>query len=84
MRLVSAADLASQTYNGNSALGFAVLHLTKENDARAYANAQINKTTFFVNRGSNVFTNVSTVALDRNARLKPHDPANPIQQLYVW
>ena len=84
MRLVSAADLASQTYNGNSALGFAVLHLTKESDARAYPNAQINKTTFFVNRGSNVFTNVSTVALDRNARLKPHDPANPIQQLYVW
>ena len=84
MRLVSASDLASQTYNGNSALGFGVLHLTKQTDARAYGNAQINRTTFFVNRGSNVFTNVRTVDLDRNARLKPHDPANPIQQLYVW
>lgn len=84
LRLVSAADLASQTYNGSSALGFGVLHLTKQTDARGYANAQINKTTFFVNRGSNVFTDVSTVTLDRNARLKPHDPANPIQQLYVW
>lgn len=84
MRLVSASDLASQTYNGSSALGFGVLHLTKQTDARGYPNAQINKTTFFVNRGSNVFTNVRTVDLDRNARLKPHDPANPIQQLYVW
>lgn len=84
LRLVSASDLANQTYNGNSAMGFGVLHLTKKTDARAYGNAQINKTTFFVNRGSNVFTNVKTVDLDRNARLKPHDAANPIQSLYVW
>ena len=84
MRLVSAADLANQTYNGTSAMGFGVLHLTKQTDARAYGNAQINKTTFFVNRGSNVFTNVKTVDLDRNTRLKPHDSTNPIQQLYVW
>ncbi len=61
-----------------------MLHLTKLKDARAYANAQINKTTFFVNSGSNFFTNVKTIDLDRNARLKPHDPANPIQKLYVW
>ena len=84
MRLVSASDLANQTYNGASALGFGVLHLTKKTDARAYAPAQINKTTFFVNRGSNVFTNVATVDLDRNARLAPHDAGNPLQQLYVW
>jgi hypothetical protein len=84
MRLVSASDLANQTYNGDSAMGFGVLHLTKKADERAYGNAQINKTTFFVNRGSNVFTKVATVDLDRNARLKPHDPANPIQKFYVW
>lgn len=84
MRLVSASDLANQTYNGSSAMGFGVLHLTKKTDARAYGNAQINRTTFFVNRGSNVFTNVKTVDLDRSTRLKPHDTANPIQQLYVW
>jgi hypothetical protein len=84
MRLVSASDLASQTYNGASALGFGVLHLTKKTDARAYGPAQINKTTFFVNRGSNVFTNVATINLDRNTRLAPHDAANPLQQLYVW
>ena len=85
LRLVSASDLTSQTTTaGVSALGFAVLHLTKQKDARAVANAQINKTTFFVNRGSNLFTNVKTIDLDRNARLKPHDAENPIQKLYVW
>ena len=84
LRLVSASDLAGQTYNGSSAMGFGVLHLTKQTDVRAYGNAQMNKATFFVNRGSNVFTNVKTVGLDRNTRLKPHDTANPIQQLYVW
>ena len=84
MRLVSSADIANQTYNGASALGFGVLHLTKKADARAYGPAQINKTTFFVNRGSNVFTNVATVDLDRNTHLAPHDAANPLQQLFVW
>ena len=85
LRLVSAADLTGQTTTaGINALGFAVLHLTKQADARAYANAQINKTTFFINSGSNLFTNVSTIDLDRNARLKPHDAANPVQKLYVW
>jgi hypothetical protein len=84
LRLVSAADLANQTYNGSSAMGFSVLYLTKKTDDRQVANAQINKTTFFVNRGSNVFTNVKTIDLDRNVRLKPHDATNPIQQLYVW
>ncbi len=84
MRLVSASDLASQTYNGASALGFGVLHLTKKKDARDYPNAQINKATFFVNRGSNVFTNVKTIDLDRNARLKPHDTANPLEAIYKW
>ena len=83
MRLVSASDLANQTYNGASAMGFGVLYLTKRADARAYKNAQINKATFFVNSGSNLFTNVSTVDLDRNIRLGPHDATNPIQKLFV-
>ena len=86
LRLVSNADLTGQTIksNGATALGFAILTLSKATDARRVASAQINKTTFFVNSGSNVFTNVKTIALDRNARLKPHDDANPIQQIYAW
>lgn len=83
LRLVSASDLANQTYNGASAMGFGILYLSKQKDARAYDNAQINKATFFVNSGSNVFTNVRTVDLDRNTRLKPQDPMNPLNKLFV-
>lgn len=85
LRLVSNSDLANQTYaNGQNALGFGVLHFTKKSDARAYANAQINRMTFFVNKGSNNFQNVKTVDLDRTKRIKPHDPQSPIQQTFVW
>ncbi|MBS2018157.1 MAG: metallophosphoesterase [Deltaproteobacteria bacterium] len=84
LRLVSNADLANQTYAGASALGFGVLHFTKKADARAYPNAQINRMTFFVNKGSNVFTNVKTVDLDRTKRIKPHDPESPIQATFQW
>lgn len=84
MRLVSNADLANQTYNGKSAMGFAVLHLTKKADARAYDKAQMNRATFFVNTGSNVFTNVKTIDLDRTTHLGPRDATNPIEQLYQW
>lgn len=86
MRLVSNADLANQTVTagGASALGFGVLHLTKKSDARLYPNAQINKATFFVNKGSAIFSSIRTVDLDRNARMKPHDATNPIEQIYDW
>jgi len=85
LRLVSNADLASQTYtNGTNALGFGVLHFTKKTDARAYPNAQINRMTFFVNKGANNFQNVKTVDLDRTKRIKPHDPESPIQQTFSW
>jgi hypothetical protein len=84
MRLVSNADLTSQTYQGKSALGFAVLHLTKKSDARAYDKAQINRVTFFVNQGGNVFDDIETVDIDRDAHLGPHDAANPLQQTYTW
>jgi hypothetical protein len=86
MRLVSNADLANQTYQGRSAYGFAVLHLTKKNDARAYANPQINTATFFVNSANSAsgFDDVRTVDIDRTVRMAPHDASNPLTQLYSW
>jgi len=84
LRLVSNADLANQTYNGKSALGFAVLHISKKDDARAYANPQINGISFFVNDGGNSFSDISTVALDRTKHVAPHDASNPLTPLYVW
>ncbi|MBX3192895.1 MAG: metallophosphoesterase [Labilithrix sp.] len=85
LRLVSNADLTSQTYgSGKSALGFTVLHVNKTSDVRAHPLAQINKATFFVNTGSNVFTNLRTVNLDRTSTLKAHDAANPMEQVFDW
>jgi len=85
LRLVSNADLASQTYSGGKdALGFAVLSLTKKADARNVSNAQLNKVLFFANVGTAKFDHVGSIDIDRTATLKPHDAENPIQKIYNW
>lgn len=85
MRLVSNADLASQTYSGGkNALGFAVLHLTKRTDARAVAEPQINKATFFANVGEAKYDMIGTIDIDRTTSLRPHDAANPVEKIYDW
>jgi hypothetical protein len=82
LRLVSNADLASQTYSdGKNALGFSVLHVAK---GGSYPTAQINKATFFANTGSASFANLKTITLPRQQRLHPHDPTNPIEELFDW
>jgi hypothetical protein len=82
LRLVSNADLASQTYSGGkNAMGFSILHVAK---AGAYPNAQINKATFFANTGAATFANLKTIDIPRTQRLHPHDPTNPIEELFDW
>jgi hypothetical protein len=83
LRFVSNADLANQTYSGGkSALGFAVLHLSKKSDARGVAAAQINRATFFVNVGDGRFSTVGEIDIDRTKKLAPRDPDNPLEKLY--
>ncbi|MBX3197605.1 MAG: metallophosphoesterase [Labilithrix sp.] len=85
LRLVSNADLSSQTYsNGKNALGFSVLHVDKKSDARGVVNAQINRATFFANVGAADYTTVGTIDVDRTRRLRPHDPENPVEKLFDW
>lgn len=85
LRLVSNADLTSQTYSDKrTALGFSVLHLMKKNDARAVSTAQINKATFFANTGEATYSIVGTVDIDRLGSMRPHDPANPVELLFDW
>ncbi len=85
LRLVSNADLASQTYSGGkNALGFSVLYLDKRTDARGVAEAQINRATFFANVGEAVYDTVGSIEIDRTARLRPHDPQNPVEKLFDW
>lgn len=85
LRLVSAADLSTQTYSsGKDAFGFSVLFLDKKTDARGVDVPQINRAKFFVNVGMSSFDTVGTIDIDRTARLRPHDPENPVQQLFTW
>ena len=79
---MSNADLASQTYSGGkNAMGFSVLHLVK---GGAYPTAQINKATFFANTGSATFLNLKTIDIPRTQRLHPHDPTNPVEEIFDW
>ncbi|MBX3220807.1 MAG: metallophosphoesterase [Labilithrix sp.] len=85
LRLVSNADLASQTYsNGKNALGFSVLFLDKKSDPRGVVQAQINRAKFFANVGAAKYDTVGTIDIDRTARLRPHDPENPVEKLFDW
>jgi hypothetical protein len=82
---VSNAELANQTYsNGKDALGFGLLYVTKKRDARGVPVAQINAATFFANVGEARYATVGTIDIDRTARLKPHDAANPVEKLFDW
>jgi hypothetical protein len=85
LRLVSNADLTSQTYSsGKTALGFGILFVEPKSDTRGFDLPQINRAKFFANVGSGNFTEVGTIEIERTERMRPHDVANPIEQLYKW
>jgi hypothetical protein len=85
LRLVSNADLASQTYSsGKSALGFSVLFVEKKSDSRGITEPQINRAKFLVNVGASQYNALGTIDIDRTARMRPHDALNPVEQLFDW
>lgn len=85
LRLVSAADLANETYSGGkSAMGFSVLDLTVKDDPRGVTQPQVNHAKFFANTGHASFTVVGEIDIDRTKTLTAHDPQNPIEKLYDW
>ncbi len=79
LRFTSAADLASQKYEGASMFGYTVLHVTKQTDA-----PRINRLTYFIHRGVGAFGKVATVDVDRTKSFTTRDPANPAAQLFEW
>lgn len=82
IRLTSNADLANQSYKGKSMLGFSVLHVAAAADARNYIAPQINSATFFINVGTDKFDTVNTVNIPRVTHLGPHQPGNPVSELF--
>ena len=83
MRLTSNADLANQTYQGKSMMGFSTLEIRRQDDARRYALPQINDASFFINRGKAKFDRVRTVPIDRTASVRKDDPSNPVGAGFV-
>lgn len=82
LRLTCNADLTSQKYQTRAMYGFSVLSLSKRTDARAYANPQVNRVTFFINAGNDRFDLVKTVDIDRTVKITTSDPKNPVGQLF--
>lgn len=86
LRLVSAADLANETYSGGSksAMGFSVLSLSKKTDARGVTYPQINHAKFFANDNNDSFVVVGETDFDRTQSITPHDAKNPLTGLFQW
>ncbi len=85
LRLTSNADLTSQQYAGTTMMGFSVLFLTHQTtDGRGYDLPQVNRVTYFINQGSDAFSQVRTIALQRTTHFGAHDQANPVAQLFNW
>jgi hypothetical protein len=82
LRTTSNADMTEQSYEGRTMLGFSVLHVQRKSDARAYDAPQVNRVTMYINNGGGQFGLVKDVALDRAARVRMGDPANPINRLF--
>ncbi len=80
LRTVSNADLATQTWQGSSALGYAVLHVRKT----ASRAPQIDGATFIVNNGKGAFVAAADVAIDRSAKLAARAPENPVAKAFRW
>ncbi|MBX3227376.1 MAG: metallophosphoesterase [Labilithrix sp.] len=84
-RLVSASDLANQTYSGGkSSMGFTVLTLETKSDKRGVTLPQINRAKFFANIGQSRFDVVGEIEINRAEAIGAHDPKNPVEKLFDW
>lgn len=79
VRLTSAADLASQTFLGQSMYGWSVLHVRKKTDL-----PRINGVTYFIHQGPDAFAEVTSVDVDRTKRLAARGEENPLDKLFDW
>jgi hypothetical protein len=82
LRTTSNADMTSQNFNGDDGNGYAVLHISKKQDARNYGLPQINRVTFVINGGNGRFAQSRNVDIDRTARLTLKAPNNPVTKMF--
>jgi hypothetical protein len=63
-------------------LGFSVFTITKQTDERNYVAPQINKVTYFLNSGADMFTSIRSVDLPRTGRFSATQATNPVAKLF--
>jgi hypothetical protein len=82
LRTTSNADMTGQKLNGEDGNGYAVLHVSKKQDARNYGLPQVNKVTFVLNGGDGRFVQTKDVDIDRTARITPTGANNPVARMF--
>jgi hypothetical protein len=82
LRLTSNAALTRQKYNDESMIGFSVLHMHRKDDARGYAEAQLNEASYYLNVGSGVFEPIASVGIERTLKMTTDGPTNPVDALF--
>lgn len=76
LRFTSGADLANQSYKGEAAYGYSVLHVTKQGDV-----PKIHQLTYFL-AGAGAFRKIATIDVDRSCSVPARDPNNPVELLF--
>jgi hypothetical protein len=78
LRLTSNAAITWQRYLGMPMMGFTVIHMSRRDDARNYADRQMNALTYYLNDDDDSFERLDTIALDRTQRHGRQDADNPV------
>jgi hypothetical protein len=79
LRFTSGAELTSQTYDGKRMYGYSVMHVTRQSDA-----PRINRLTYFIHAGTDAFSRVQTIDVDRTRSIAMRGAGNPVDALFDW
>ncbi|MCA9587889.1 MAG: metallophosphoesterase [Myxococcales bacterium] len=80
LRMISVANLTSQTHEGQKAYGYVVMGVDK---VAAGAPGLVSRIKYFA-RDGNGFSFVSDVTIDRTKHLDARGPDNPVDRLFDW
>lgn len=83
LRVTSNADITKQVYNGSPMLGFAVYEVFSKSDKRANGLPQINRVSFYHNRGGD-FAKIKTVDIDRTQKIGRESDNNPLKGVFTY
>ena len=59
--------------------GYSVMHVTRQSDA-----PRINRLTYFIHAGTDAFSRVQTIDVDRTRSVAMRGKGNPVDALFDW